>query len=247
MIKVRISTPSLTKKAKILSLVFLALCTFRGASTNDPILLTKSYISWYSDEAVNQMIEHHIPASVILAQGIFESRCGSSELAKKSNNHFGIKCHSEWGGDTVTKTDDTLNECFRKYKSVEESYTDHSLFLKSRSRYSHLFKLSITDYKGWCRGLKAAGYATFPAYAEELIRIIEENKLYLFDAPEAMEPAIVLENKQLVKSKLLSGYFTMKDFAKAGALFVDEHNSLMRSLDLITEPQDDATEIIADK
>jgi flagellum-specific peptidoglycan hydrolase FlgJ len=225
----------------------MVLLSLRTSATNDPVLLTKSYISWYADEAINQMIEHKIPASVILAQAIFESRCGNSQLAKKSNNHFGIKCHVEWGGDTVTKTDDTLNECFRKYKTVEESYTDHSLFLKSRSRYAHLFELKVTDYKGWCRGLKAAGYATFPGYAEALIKIIEENKLYLFDAYESIEPGLVIQNKEVVKSKLMISYFTLKDFVKSGALFADEQNTLIRSLDLITEPETDLTDVIADK
>ena len=140
-------------------------------------LKTQIYIENYAQEAIRQMILYKIPASVTLAQAIYESSSGVSELAKRSNNHFGIKCHVGWEGDTVLKSDDQLNECFRKYNTVEESFDDHSLFLISRPRYSNLFKLGIKDYKGWCHGLKKAGYATFSKYGSALIRIIEENKL----------------------------------------------------------------------
>ena len=133
-----------------------------------------AYIDSYKELAIQKMYQYKIPASITLAQGIFESACGKSKLAISGNNHFGIKCHKEWIGDTLLIDDDSLGECFRKYPKVEDSYTDHSLFLTSRSRYSDLFTLDIMDYKAWARGLKAAGYATNPQYAERLITLIEK-------------------------------------------------------------------------
>ena len=127
------------------------------------------------------MFEYEIPASITLAQGILESGSGQSDLAEKSNNHFGIKCHSDWKGKKSYYDDDEENECFRKYESAEDSYLDHSLFLKNKPRYSNLFSLNITDYKGWAKGLKKAGYATDPKYANNLIRVIEKYYLYEFD------------------------------------------------------------------
>ena len=118
-------------------------------------------------------MEYKIPASITLAQGVFESACGTSRLAMEANNHFGIKCHKEWIGDTIKHDDDTPQECFRKYETVEHSYNDHSLFLTSRPRYAHLFTLDILDYKAWAHGLKAAGYATNLKYADKLIGLIE--------------------------------------------------------------------------
>ncbi|MHC1774805.1 MAG: glucosaminidase domain-containing protein [Lentimicrobium sp.] len=140
------------------------------------------YIQNYKDIAVRKMQEYKIPASITLAQGLLESGSGNSELALKANNHFGIKCHKEWTGMTYTMDDDEKNECFRKYASAEESYSDHSFFLTSRPRYAGLFQLDLKDYKGWAYGLKSAGYATNPRYAEMLIKIIEENELYLYDS-----------------------------------------------------------------
>lgn len=139
------------------------------------------YIETYKDIAISKMNEYRIPASITLAQGLLESGSGNSELAKNANNHFGIKCHKEWSGMTYTMDDDEKNECFRKYASAEESYSDHSYFLTSRARYASLFELDVKDYKGWAYGLKSAGYATNPKYAEMLIRIIEENQLFLYD------------------------------------------------------------------
>jgi LysM repeat protein len=140
------------------------------------------YIQNYKEIAVRKMHEYNIPASITLAQGLLESGSGNSELALKANNHFGIKCHKEWTGMTYTMDDDEKNECFRKYASAEESYSDHSFFLTSRPRYAGLFQLDVKDYKGWAYGLKSAGYATNPRYAEMLIKIIEENELYLYDS-----------------------------------------------------------------
>ncbi|MDR2979308.1 MAG: glucosaminidase domain-containing protein [Bacteroidales bacterium] len=131
------------------------------------------YIEKYKDLAIQKMYEYKIPASITLAQGVFESACGTSRLATYGNNHFGIKCHKEWTGDTLLVDDDALGECFRKYERVEESFNDHSLFLTSRSRYEKLFTLDIMDYEAWAHGLKTAGYATNPQYAHRLISLIE--------------------------------------------------------------------------
>ena len=142
-----------------------------------------NYIETFRDIAIRKMEEYKIPASITLSQGILESGSGKSALAVEANNHFGIKCHKEWTGMTYTMDDDSKNECFRKYASAEESFNDHSLFLTSRPRYAGLFELDIKDYKGWAYGLKSAGYATNPKYSEILIRIIEENELFLYDHP----------------------------------------------------------------
>lgn len=139
------------------------------------------YIEQYSELAVEQMKLHKIPASITLAQGLLESGAGASELARKSNNHFGIKCGGSWRGRTVRHDDDARNECFRAYGHPRASYEDHSDFLRRGARYAFLFQLDITDYKGWARGLKKAGYATDPSYANRLITIIEDYDLYKYD------------------------------------------------------------------
>jgi LysM repeat protein len=141
----------------------------------------EEYIARYGPIAIKHMKEYRIPASITLAQGLLESGAGNSDLAKNANNHFGIKCHKDWTGETYHKDDDAVNECFRKYRNPEESFRDHALFLTTRSRYASLFELSPTDYKGWAHGLKAAGYATNPAYAERLISLIERYELYQYD------------------------------------------------------------------
>jgi hypothetical protein len=201
------------------------------------------YIDRYAEEAKRQMLMYRIPASVTLAQAIFESSSGQSELAQRSNNHFGIKCHAAWDGDTVVKHDDRMNECFRKYGTVAESYTDHSEFIASRKWYRELFTLSITDYRGWCNGLKAAGYATYPSYAQELIRIIEENRLYELDRVEPMAMKLLPPVKREIISRPRDpSEFDMKDMAKAKILFVDERYIYPRSLDL--EIEDDVEQLI---
>lgn len=141
----------------------------------------RDYIVQYSDVAIQKMQEYKIPASITIAQGIFESACGKSRLAIEGNNHFGIKCHTEWTGDTILIDDDELQECFRRYPSVSDSYTDHSLFLTSRKRYSNLFELDIMDYKAWARTLKQDGYATNPQYADRLISLIERFNIARLD------------------------------------------------------------------
>ncbi|MBQ9385711.1 MAG: glucosaminidase domain-containing protein [Bacteroidaceae bacterium] len=140
-----------------------------------------AYIARYSDMAVDQMKQYGIPASITLAQGLLESDAGRSTLASKCNNHFGIKCHNDWKGRKMYHDDDERQECFRCYGSPEDSYRDHSLFLVNGARYKDLFKLGATDYKGWAKGLKAAGYATSPTYAQKLIELIERYGLDHYD------------------------------------------------------------------
>ena len=147
----------------------------------------EDYIKKYRDIAVREMKRYHIPASITLAQGLLESGAGQSTLARKSNNHFGIKCGGDWRGPTVSHDDDARGECFRAYKHPEESYEDHSKFLAGRPRYASLFKLKITDYKGWAHGLKKAGYATNPRYAEKLIGIIELYNLHKYDTKDGIK------------------------------------------------------------
>ena len=142
---------------------------------------TLQYIKKYAPLAVLEMHKYDIPASITLAQGILESGNGRSQLASKSNNHFGIKCHVGWKGQKVYHDDDEKGECFRKYKFVETSYKDHSEFLSGRRRYASLFKLRKSDYKGWAKGLKKAGYATDKKYPKKIIKIIETYNLYEFD------------------------------------------------------------------
>ena len=141
----------------------------------------KEYIRTNSVLAVQEMNRSGVPACITLAQGMLESGNGLSELALKGNNHFGIKCHSGWKGDSIYHDDDRKGECFRKYKDVDLSYRDHSDFLRYRDRYNFLFDLVVTDYKGWANGLKKAGYATDPSYPKKLIKLIEEYKLYEYD------------------------------------------------------------------
>lgn len=157
------------------------------------VMTPEEYIAAFKDDAVKEMYLHRVPACITLAQGMLESGNGNSALCRNANNHFGIKCHKEWGGETYYMDDDEKNECFRKYESALDSYSDHSMFLYSRSRYASLFELPINDYKGWCYGLKTAGYATDPKYPERLIEIIEKYKLYelnkIEDTPKQSFPS----------------------------------------------------------
>ncbi len=158
------------------------------ASDNGPRITRQQYIAQWKDVAIQQMHQHGIPASIKLAQGILESADGNSMLARKANNHFGIKCHG-WSGPGVYKDDDKKNECFRKYRNARESFDDHSAFLQ-RPRYAELFTFKTSDYKRWAHGLKKAGYATNPKYPQLLIRIIEENELYKYDVAVKGKPAV---------------------------------------------------------
>ena len=144
------------------------------------ILNTEDYVKYYSDIAMDEMIQFGIPASITLAQGILESGAGKGRLAVEANNHFGIKCH-DWNGKKIFHDDDEEQECFRKYDNPEYSYRDHSLFLSNRKRYSFLFDLKKDDYKQWARGLKKAGYATDPKYPNKLIDLVERYELYKYD------------------------------------------------------------------
>lgn len=162
---------------------FILLLFVTGAVIAQPAskrITRAEYIDMYKEEAIKEMHSSGVPASITLAQGILESGDGNSALARYANNHFGIKCHSTWTGETFIQDDDSKDECFRKYKTAYESFADHSDFLK-RKRYAALFELKVTDYKGWAKGLKAAGYATNPKYPQLLIRIIEENDLAKYD------------------------------------------------------------------
>ena len=141
----------------------------------------QKYIEKWAAVAQREMQRSGVPASITLAQGLLESNSGQSELASRSNNHFGIKCHSDWSGGKVMHDAESGKECFRAYRTAEESFRDHSDFLRYQDRYKFLFELDPTDYKGWAKGLRKAGYATDSQYPAKLIRIIEENKLYVFD------------------------------------------------------------------
>lgn len=164
--------------------ILLFITLFANSQTK---MSRKQYIDTYKEIAIREMHRSGIPASITLAQGCLESGNGNSVLAKKSNNHFGIKCKSDWKGARTYHNDDKLNECFRKYRSVNESYLDHTNFLMENPRYDYLFKLSHKDYRAWAKGLKAAGYATDPKYATRLIKIIDDENLHIFDDVELDE------------------------------------------------------------
>ena len=165
-------------KRSVVLLSFIVTCIIGKAQVITP----QEYINIYKDIAVAEMKRSGIPASVTLAQGILETESGNSDLVKRSNNHFGIKCKSTWTGETVTHTDDAPDECFRKYKQPADSYKDHSDYLRSAPRYASLFQLEPGDYKGWAYGLKRAGYATNPKYPQILITNIERYNLQQYDA-----------------------------------------------------------------
>ena len=174
---------------KRLALILLAAVLAMSAG-NTP---QDRYIERYSDIAVSEMQRTGVPASVTLAQGMLESGCGQSTLTIATNNHFGIKCHKDWKGGKYFHDDDKKNECFRVYENPEESFRDHSDFLRYQDRYKPLFDLATTDYKGWATGLKAAGYATDPEYASKLVKYIEDYRLYRFDTGVTVEPEAPLE------------------------------------------------------
>jgi LysM repeat protein len=157
----------------LLSTILLVTTTFAQSERQR----TEAYIQQYKELAISEMLRTGVPASITLAQGILETAGGQSDLASIANNHFGIKCKSEWTGETMLHNDDAKNECFRKYSSPAESYKDHSDFLRTRPIYAFLFKLDPTDYEGWAKGLKKAGYATSSSYAQALIRTVVENNL----------------------------------------------------------------------
>jgi LysM repeat protein len=169
-----------------------------GSDKVKPVRL--KYINDHKEYAIKEMQLYGIPASITLAQACLESMDGRSDLATKANNHFGIKC-SNWNGPGFIQDDDTKDECFRKYNSIIESYTDHSEFLKTRPRYEHLFNLDKTDYKGWAKGLKKAGYATDPSYADRLIKIIEDYELHQYDLHTPGQPVASLKDEPVGAAK----------------------------------------------
>lgn len=192
----------------LLTLAFFSACKSRQYSRNNKQIekaankanpnaksyTTLNYIESFKAVAIEEMNKYGIPASITLAQGILESGSGNSSLAKYANNHFGIKCTSDWKGKGYYKDDDKANDCFRVYKDARESYKDHSEFLK-RKRYSFLFELDKNDYKNWARGLKQAGYATNPKYPDLLIGVIDRYQLYQYDQPESEKDKIKREDK----------------------------------------------------
>ena len=163
------------QKLKILFLLFASLAFKNSFAQPDPVVV--EYINKYKELAIEEMQRTGIPASIKLAQGIHETSAGTSDLVKRSNNHFGLKCKAEWTGMTVKHTDDAPNECFRKYESPLDSYKDQSNYLKGTPRYASLFEIDPTDYKAWAFGLKKAGYATNPKYSQVLIKLIEDYDL----------------------------------------------------------------------
>ena len=191
-------------------------------------ITAEEYISIYKDIAIREMREHKIPASITLAQGLLESGCGNSELALVAKNHFGIKCHKEWTGNTFTMDDDEKNECFRSYENAEESFVDHSLFLVGRNRYAALFDLEITDYEGWAKGLKAAGYATNPKYAQLLIARINQYDLTRFDR-EALN---IKEEGTTVSEPIPEPQLSENHFEDFGLLFNPDVKSAFEIVDM---------------
>ncbi len=170
------------KVFKLSVFIFYILASALSVSGASPLRMSRQeYIDRYARLAVQAMIDYHIPASITMAQACLESQDGNSELTRRSNNHFGIKCKSNWTGPSVRHNDDEAGECFRKYRTSEESFMDHSQFLTSSTRYSFLFSYDIRDFRKWAYGLKKAGYATDPAYPGKLIKIIEDFRLYELD------------------------------------------------------------------
>jgi LysM repeat protein len=191
-----------------LFLLFILASGYKAIAQSGNKITREQYIQAFKDIAVAEMNRSGIPASISLAQGMLESDNGNSTLARKANNHFGIKCH-DWEGETIYHDDDDDNECFRKYDSPKDSYRDHTDFLLNGSRYVFLFYLDQTDYKGWARGLEKAGYATTRSYAKDLIRIIEENELFVYDtAPKRKKRKPVSEEEVVAisdSSKVVGG------------------------------------------
>lgn len=190
-------------------LCFFVGCTFIFAQSQRLSDKYINYIKKYHPLAQQQQKMHGIPASITLAQGLLESQCGESRLAKVGNNHFGIKCNG-WTGDTILKDDDKINDCFRRYSRAEDSFSDHSAFLK-RKRYAPLFNLKKDDYAAWARTLKKCGYATDPAYPDKLIRLIETYQLYKYDKNETPLFADNSKSKNKVDTKYTDENITIND------------------------------------
>ncbi|MES2862596.1 MAG: glucosaminidase domain-containing protein [Bacteroidota bacterium] len=199
------------------------------ATTED----VKKYILDFKETAKSNMKVHGVPASITMAQGILESGAGFGELAKQANNHFGIKCHTGWTGESIKYDDDAAQECFRKYKDPAESYRDHSTFLTSRKRYESLFKLDKGDYEAWATGLKQAGYATDTLYPSKLIGIIERYELYKMDNEVlgrnyVPKPRVV---SQVSGEHIVQQGDTLYSLSKRYSITVDELRSLNNILE----------------
>lgn len=199
------------------------------ATTED----VKKYISDFKETAKSNMKVHGVPASITMAQGILESGAGFGQLAKEANNHFGIKCHTGWMGESIKYDDDAEQECFRKYKDPAESYKDHSSFLSSRKRYENLFKLDKGDYESWANGLKQAGYATDTLYPSKLIGIIERYELYKIDNEVlgrnfVPKPRVVT---QIAGEHIVQQGDTLYSLSKKYNLSVDDLKNLNNILD----------------
>lgn len=188
-------------------LIFLILLSHVSFAT-DRVISRSEYISSWKFIAIEQMKLHGIPASITMAQGILESGNGNSILAREGKNHFGIKCHG-WEGDKMYLDDDATDECFRVYSDAKDSYQDHSDFLKKYKRYEFLFTFKLSDYKSWAKGLKDAGYATNPSYAESLIKLIEEEKLYELDNEKINSESFLIPKKEFSSSRHL--FYTNQD------------------------------------
>jgi len=218
-------------------LLFIFLSAVLAAPSQDSAY--EQYIKKYSNTAVFEMNRTGVPASITLAQGLVESAAGQSALAVKANNHFGIKCHSDWSGEKMYRDDDAANECFRVYASPEASFRDHSDFLRYRDRYKRLFLLKSTDYQGWAQGLKDAGYATDPKYAAKLIKVIEDYKLYRFDQgtavpekPQDLEKPVEVEPfkvREMYHFKLSRNFYEINGVLCVYAVEGDEYATIAAS------------------
>ena len=210
------------RKFVVIISLFMSLCASAQIKWNQAY---QQYFDQYKDIAIEQMLKYHIPASITLAQGAFESGAGRSELTHRSNNHFGIKCHG-WTGRTSYHDDDERNECFRAYDSAYDSFEDHSLFLVNGRRYQSLFELKQTDYKGWAKGLRAAGYATNPQYASKLIEIIQLYKLYEYDKAKDYDKFMA----DRAKDHVLSGVMHPINFYNKNYYVIARRGDTFRSL-----------------
>ena len=231
-------------KSRLISAFSLLFLLLAGAIQAQDIT-QREYIDRYKNVAIKKMQQHGIPASITLAQGILESRYGNSRLAKEANNHFAIKATKDWTGGIFKEMDNGKLCDFRKYKTVDDSFEDHSNFLRYRERYKKLFDLKPTDYQGWAHGLKAAGYAEDPQYPQKLIKLIEEYQLYQYDKgidireipPSPLELQKVTELKPLNKSPLYKFSTTRKLFSQNGTAFIiannfDSYKSLAKEYNL---------------
>ena len=190
-------------------LVYLFIALLSVTALDAQTISIEEYVNTYKEIAIKEMIRTGVPASITLAQGIVETESGNSKLVKKSNNHFGIKCKETWTGPSVSHDDDAPGECFRKYENAEQSYVDHSDFLRTRKHYNFLFSLDPADYKAWAYGLKKAGYATNPAYPQMLIKYIEkynlnDYSLIALGKKKAEEPILAKTEQPVVVQQIVA-------------------------------------------